>query len=86
MFVGKTLQGEVDSTEILGRLNIYAPERILRQRNFLQLEPRRAVYGFHDPIRFISARFNEVFHVFDFNISTTAFKRRLQGSLPTLNR
>lgn len=79
VFVGKTLQGEVDSIEILGRLNIYAPERILRQRNFLQLEPRRAVYGFHDPIRFISARFNEVFHVFDFNISTTAFKRRLSS-------
>lgn len=84
VFAGKLLLGDIDCAEVLGHLNIYAPERSLRQRGFLQLEQRHAEYGLHDPIRFMSSRFNQVFHIFDFNHSGAAFQRRLQarGILP----
>lgn len=77
VFVAKILTGEIDSLEILGQLNLYAPERLLRQRNFLLLEPRNTVYGLHDPVRFMSAKFNDVYLLFDFNCTIATFKRRL---------
>lgn len=77
VFVAKILLGDTDAAEILAQLNVYAPERILRQRDFLLLEARRAEYGLHDPIRFMAARFNEAYQFFEFNSSAVAFQRRL---------
>lgn len=82
MFVAKMLAGGIDCPEILGQLNIYAPERILRTRNFLQLENRSVDYGIYDPIRFMSARFNEFYHLFDFHeTSTTQFRNRIRREM-----
>lgn len=85
MFVAKTLTGEIDSPEILGQFGFYAPERVLRARNFLHLEARSVDYGIHDPIRFMSAVFNGFYEQFEFhNNTTTSFRGRVQRQL--LNR
>lgn len=78
VFIAKILLGESDSSALLSQLHIYAPERILRERNFLMLEQRNSLYGEHDPIRFMTTKFNEVYAVFDFNVSSTTFKNRLR--------
>lgn len=76
MFVVKILRNDIDSPSLLARMNIYAPERLLRRRNFLQFEPRNTLYGQHDPVRFMSATFDEVFHLFDFNVPVSTLQRR----------
>ena len=78
VFVAKTLTGEIDASNILIQLNLYAPERSLRPRNLLYLTQRNATYGQHDPVRFMSASFNAVASLFDFNVSTSTFKQHLQ--------
>lgn len=40
VFVAKILLGETDSSAILSQLNVYAPERILRRREFLRMDSR----------------------------------------------
>lgn len=79
VFAAKVLIGEVDSPEMLSQLGIYAPQRILRSRDFLHLEARSVNYGMHDPIRSMSARFNDFYMLFDFNVpSTAAFRHRVE--------
>lgn len=77
VFVAKMLKGEIDAPAILQEIHVYAPERRLRQRDFLYLVPRRVEYAQHDPIRFMCCTFNEVFDLFDFNITTRTFQQRL---------
>lgn len=77
VFIAKVLNNEIDAPSILAELNIYVPERPLRQRNFLHLATRNSRYGQHDPIRIMSSRFNEAFEQFDFDVSAATFQRRL---------
>ena len=49
-FAGKLLKGDIDCTALLTQLNVYAPERPLRQREFLFLVPRSRNYALHEPI------------------------------------
>ncbi|XP_058811040.1 uncharacterized protein LOC131675929 [Topomyia yanbarensis] len=77
LFAAKLLTGDIDSSALLTRLNLYAPERQLRRRNFLFLESRNTQYGQHDPLRFVCSRFNELADFFDFNVSTNVFRQRV---------
>lgn len=79
--VAKALLGDIDSPSMLVELGIYAPERPLRERNFLHLGARAANYGQHDPIRFMSESFNDFYEFFDFNIASVTFRNRIQRSL-----
>lgn len=81
MFAAKVLVGEIDSPEIVAEFQLYAPERPLRSRNFLNLPARVANYGQHDPVRFISMRFNEYYYLFDFNVTTETFRQRIVRTL-----
>lgn len=81
VFVAKLFTGEIDSPEIIGQIGIYVPERNLRSRNFLHLGSRSSNYGMHDPIRFMSTRFNEFYSIFDFHDTSTTFCRRIQREL-----
>lgn len=78
VFIAKLLTGEIDSPRILQQLNLYAPERSLRRRDLLSLPQRNVSYGQHDPIRFMSASFNVVADLFDFNVSVNSFKQLLR--------
>ena len=80
IFVAKVLTGRTDAPNILSQLNVYAPERRIRQREFLNLETRNTDYGYHEPIRFMSSVFNECFYLFDFNVSIETFRVRLRTS------
>lgn len=75
VFVAKILICDVDSPALLAEINLYAPERHLRRRNLLQLGSRNSRYGQHDPVRFMSATFNDVAHLFDFNLPLSTLKR-----------
>ncbi|XP_053686304.1 uncharacterized protein LOC128735845 [Sabethes cyaneus] len=77
VFVAKLLIGHIDCPPILEQLNLYAPERALRTRNFLHLDARRVNYGQFSPIRYMAAQFNTVYELFDFDITIDTFKRRL---------
>lgn len=77
IFVAKILKGEIDSPPILQEINLYAPERRLRQRDFLQLGARNAQYGQYDPVRYMCSSFNAVFDLFDFNVSCDSFRFQL---------
>lgn len=75
-FVAKVLAGEIDSPWILAQIQVYAPERPLRQRPYLQLARRNTNYGQHEPIRFMCSRFNVFSQLYRPNISTSMFQQR----------
>lgn len=75
-FVAKLLQGDIDSPSLLADVSIYAPERNLRRRNFVSLGSRNTLYGQHDPTRYMATKFNEIYHLFDFNITMTTLRNR----------
>lgn len=77
VFAAKILTGAIDCPALLAEFNFYAPERSLRQRNFLYLEPRHRLYGLREPIRSSCERFNEFFSLYDFNVSYSTFRQRL---------
>lgn len=80
VFAAKLIVGDIDSPELLRQLNIYAPERVIRQRNFLQLVPRNRLYGMNEPLRASADALNEAFTAFDFNLPLISFIRRLSLS------
>lgn len=76
-FAAKVILGEIDAPEILSQLNFYAPERILRQRNFFMAGGSNTVYGQHNPINAVQTVFNEAYELFDFNMTAATFQRRV---------
>ena len=86
VFGGKLLTGTIDCPALLEQLNVYAPERPLRQRDFLFLDLRSRNYALHEPVRSISQRFNHFYNLFDFNISSDVFRQRLKDVFRTADR
>ena len=76
VFAAKLLAGDIDCPSILAELSLYAPERRLRQSDFLFLEQRNREYGLNEPVRSLCQRFNEVLELFDFHIPTHIFRRQ----------
>ena len=81
VFGAKILQSEIDSPALLGQLQIYTPQRILRSRQWLRQPSRNTVYGDNDSMISISRLFQDVYHLFDFNVSTKTFHRRIRGRM-----
>ena len=84
-FIGKLLTGDIDCSALLAQLGLYVPERQLRQRQFLYLEPRNRDYGLNEPVRLASMRFNENFEYFDYNVTNYVFRNRLLDRFQILN-
>ena len=59
------------------RLNIYAPQRNLRQRDFLQIPTMGNNYSSHSTIMRIQRDFNTVAENFDFHISRDNLKKAI---------
>ena len=76
-FAGKLSTGDIDCPALLALMYLYAPERHLRQRSCLYLEPRNRNYAVNELIRTMGMRFNEHFELFDFNVSNSVFRDRL---------
>ena len=85
-FAAKLLNADIDCPSLLTQLNVYAPERLLRQRGFLLLDSWSRNYALHEPIRALSQRFNEHFELFDFNLSSDLFRLRLLNIFRTVGR
>ena len=81
VFGAKILKAEIDSAELLSRMRLYAPTRVLRPRQLIQATARNTRYGSNDPINSICRRFQEAYDLFDFNLSTVAFRQRLCSML-----
>jgi hypothetical protein len=73
-FVFDLLTGRLDAPELLAQVPIHAPARQLRTSDFLRLNTHRTVYGTFSPLERMYRLFNEVNHLFEFNISKNAFK------------
>lgn len=80
VYGAKLIHSEVDCPALLERVRFYAPERILRSRQLIQLSARNTIYGANDPINSICRAFREAYSLFDFNLSTEAFRQRLRTS------
>ena len=78
VFVGKLLTGEIDSPLLLAQININAPPRNLRSRDFLRLQHQRTEYGQNEPVRAMCDVFNRFYMYFDFSVSCDVFKNRLK--------
>lgn len=77
VFAAKIIIGEIDSPQLLRQLYFYAPERVMRQRNFVHLATRNRQYGMNEPIRAVANAFNDAYACFDFNVPLTVFIRRM---------
>ncbi|XP_062715813.1 uncharacterized protein LOC134291708 [Aedes albopictus] len=74
MFVAKLLSAEIDAPNLLQMINFNVPGYALRRPEFLRLPFRRRDYASQEPVRSMMECFNEVVHLFDFNITTKRFK------------
>ena len=67
-FIAGLLNGSIDSSPLLHRVDIDAPSRTLRSRKTLRLAQPRSNAGRSDLMSRMSAVFNTVSDCFDFNI------------------
>lgn len=80
VYGAKIIRSEVDCAALLERIRLYAPERVLRSRQVIQVESRNTNYGANDPVNSISRCFVEGYELFDFNSSVESFRQRLYRS------
>lgn len=80
IFVGRLLLCEIDSPDLLSRIPMYIPSRILRPREFLSIPYRRTRYGASDPFLLCQRQFNVFYYCFDFHCSSTTFRRLITES------
>lgn len=77
IFIAKLLAAEIDAPNLLELVNVNVPGYVTRRPEFLRLPLRRRDYTFHEPVRAMMECFNNVVHLFDFNMTTNEFKSRL---------
>lgn len=77
-FIVKILQGNTISSEILQNIHLAVPGKLLRKNNFLEIKHHRTNYGMNEPINSMSINFNEISHLFDFNITLPHFFKILK--------
>lgn len=79
-FVAKLMNGEVDSSRLLGMLDFRATGRPLRQRSLLQERFHRTSFGQNDPLSSMVRTFTTVEHLFEFGEASGRFKNRIVNS------
>lgn len=78
LFVYDVLSNHIDCSSVLQNINIHAPIRQLRYNYFLWTPGHRTAYGYNNPLDRCCRLFNDVYEVFDFNISRLVFKNRIR--------
>jgi len=76
-FMFDLLLGQIDSSNLLSKLNFTTNNLNIRNRKFIQPRFHRTNYGCHNPLDIAVNNFNTFYPVFDFNISKIEFKRRI---------
>lgn len=79
LFIGRLLFGEIDSSYLLGVININCRPRVTRNRLFIYLNFHRSLYAKCSPMSTMSQVFNQFFVDFDidFNASNLSLKKIL---------
>lgn len=77
VFIAKLLKGEIDCPNLLSLLPLHVPSRMLRNHTLLRPGQHRTNYGANAPLPAMLNHFNLVQQFFDFNMSTTSFKRKI---------
>lgn len=77
MFIRDLLCYHIKSPSLLALIPLYAPERPLRQREFLFCARHRTNYGLNEPISRAISNFNSVWMEIDLSLSRTKFKSTL---------
>ena len=86
MFVLKTLNGEVDSEFIVGKLYLHIPFYNTRHYKLIYVEFFRTGYGCANPIRRMSCDFNSLYEFIDFSKSISIIKSNIIAYLNTIQR
>ena len=79
VFASKLLNGHIDCPNLLSSINISAPARRTRAKNYriCTLNFNRTNYLNDEPFRNIQRDFNKFYHFFDFNVSNNIFKKNV---------
>ena len=72
------LRGNVDCSELLVDIQLYAPNRQLRNSVLIAIPAHRTSYGYNSPFSSCLRNFNSVCDLFDFNMSKECFKARIR--------
>ena len=68
-FVNDIISQRINSTDLLSKLNFYAPTRQLRNRNLFALEHHRTNYAKFQPLNQMTCVYNQYCETIDFNMS-----------------
>lgn len=79
LFVFDLLENNVDCPDILEKLRFNAPGRTIRRTDFFRRSAHRTQYGQHNPLDVCCQVFNDVYHMYDFNLCKSAFKSRISN-------
>lgn len=79
LFVFDVLKCNIDCSSLLENVRLQAPARQLRNRPLQWIPAHRTQYGRNNPFDQCCAMFNEVYDLFDFNVSKIVYKSRLRN-------
>lgn len=74
MFVFDLLRGRICAPQLLLKLQLNEPVRVLRRVNYLTLVRHRTNYGMFEPINNLSRIFNMFAHLYDLQVTRNAFR------------
>lgn len=79
LFIFDLLVGNINCPSLLENVSLYAPSRLLRDRDLLFVRFYRTCYGINNPLDKCIRAFNSVCALFDFHISKFVFKNRIRN-------
>ena len=74
MFCYDVLTSKIDSPRILQALNIHCPSVLLRRQETIRVSNNSTNYGKFEPVNRMGRNFNEISHIFDYNLNRNTFK------------
>ena len=80
-FIADMLNSSIDFPELLSKLDIHVPCKLIRVRNFIYLPTFKFNYAYNAPVPTICRQFNVNFNEFDFNLSKCIFKKKIRAKL-----
>ena len=69
-FLSKLIVGEIDSPELLARVNINVPPRVFRNYRLIKTDLTRRAYSENDPRTAMACKFNQCYILFDWHLPT----------------
>lgn len=75
--MGKILNGQIDCSFLLSKLDFKCPIRRIRSYQFLNVNSSHYNYLKFEPFNMICQQFNDHYFLFDFNYNTNSFKKNI---------